>query len=75
MIKLKINTKTQNYPILIGKGLVPKISTLLKKNSIKFSKCLLIVDNKIPNSFQKKIINSISKKKNKSYLFQCKRKK
>ena len=63
MIKLKIKTKTQNYSILIGKGLVAQISNVLKQNSIKFNKCLLVIDKKIPKIFKKKIINSISKKK------------
>ena len=53
--KIQINTKNHNYPIIIGSGLIAKISKLLNNNSIKFGKCLLVIDNKIP----KKLINKI----------------
>ena len=55
VIKIQINTKNHNYPIIIGSGLIAKISKLLNNNSIKFGKCLLVIDNKIP----KKLINKI----------------
>ena len=57
VIKIQINTKNHNYPIIIGSGLIAKISKLLNNNSIKFGKCLLVIDNKIP----KKLINKIFK--------------
>ena len=41
-IKLKINTKTQEYSIIIGSNLVSNISKILKENSINFKQCLLI---------------------------------
>jgi 3-dehydroquinate synthase len=63
MIKLIIKTKTHKYPIIIGKKLIKKIPTIFKKNYIKFNKCLLIIDKKVPSFFTRKIINSISKKK------------
>ena len=46
-IKLKINTKAQNYSIIIGVNLVNNISKILKQNSINFKQCLLIVDKNI----------------------------
>ena len=46
-IKLKIKTKTQNYPIIIGSNLISKIEKLGKSNSINFEKCLLVIDTKI----------------------------
>ena len=35
-IKLKIKTKTQEYPIIIGSYLISNISKILRDNSIKF---------------------------------------
>ena len=47
LIKLKINTKTQQYSIIIGSNLVSNISKILKENSINFKQCLLIIDKNI----------------------------
>ena len=43
-IKLIVKTNTQKYPILIGNNLISKISKIINNNSIKFEKCLLIID-------------------------------
>ena len=43
-IKLKIKTKTQKYFILIGSNLISKFNKILNQNSIKFEKCLLLID-------------------------------
>ena len=51
-IKLNINTKSQSYPIIIGSNLVNNIGNIVQKNSLKFKKCLLIIDKNI----SKKII-------------------
>ena len=48
-IKLTIKTKTQKYPILIGHKLINKISKILNNNSIKFEKCLFVIDRNVPN--------------------------
>ncbi len=59
-IKLKIKTKTQEYPIIIGSNLISNILKLTKNNSLNFKKCLLIIDKNIPkkNYFKnKKILN------------------
>ena len=56
IIKIQINTKNHKYPIIIGSGLTTKISKLLNKNSIKFDKCLLVIDNKIPKTSINKIL-------------------
>ena len=66
-IKLKVNTNSK-YAIIIGSGLIGKLSKILNENSIKFDKCLLVIDNKIPKFLIKKIIKSLSKKKN-NYSF------
>ena len=66
-IKLIIKTKTQKYPILIGRNLVSKISKITKDNSIKFQKCLFIIDKNVP----KKLVFQIKKslKNNTKYFF------
>ncbi len=62
-IRLKINTKTQKYPIVIGSNLVSNLGDIAKKNSINFKKCLLIVDKNISKKIISRIKKSLSKKK------------
>jgi 3-dehydroquinate synthase/shikimate kinase/3-dehydroquinate synthase len=62
-IKLKINTKTQQYPIIIGSNLYSNISRIIKENSISFKKCLIVADNNAPKKIILKIKKSLSKKK------------
>ena len=61
-IKLKVNTGNSKYKIIVGSGIVGKLSKIFNENSIKFNKCLLVIDSKIPKSLIKKIIKSLSKK-------------
>ena len=63
LIKLKINTKTQRYSIIIGSNLIPNMSMILKENSIYFKKCLLVIDKNISKHFISKIKKSLNKKK------------
>ena len=69
IIKLQINTKNHKYPIIIGSGLITKISKLLNNNSVKFSKCLLVIDNKIPKKLINKIFKSLQKKQTITHFF------
>ena len=62
-IKLKINTKTQQYPIIIGSNLSSKILKIINENSINFNQCLLVVDMNVSKKFIFKIKKSLSKKK------------
>ena len=62
-IKLKIKTKTQNYPIIIGSNLVSKISKLTKNESIDFNKCLLIIDKNVPKKMINKVNQAFNQKK------------
>ena len=55
--KLIVNSNSQKYPIIIGPNIISKLSTLIKINSIKFNKCLLVIDKNIP----KKMIATIKK--------------
>jgi len=60
--KIVIGTKTQKYPIFIGKSLIPKMRFLLNKNLKNFEKCLVIVDKNVPKKILKKIIKILNKK-------------
>ena len=70
-IKLKINTKTQKYSIIIGSNLVTNLSKILKENSINFKKCLLIIDRNISKQFISKIKKSLNKKNIYVHLFKA----
>ena len=48
-INLKIKTKSQEYPIIIGSNLISNIAKITFDNSIKFKKCLLVIDKNISN--------------------------
>ena len=71
IIKLKIKTKSQNYPIIIGSNLISNISKLVKNNSVNFKKCLLIVDKNISRKIISKIKKSLTRKKLYVYYFQA----
>ena len=62
-IKLKINTKTQKYSIIIGSNLGSSVSKILLDNSIDFKQCLLVIDKNISKHFISKIKKSLNKKK------------
>ena len=62
-IKLKIETKTQKYPIIIGSNLITNFSKIIKNNSLTFNQCLIVVDKNVPKKFITKIKNSLKKKK------------
>jgi len=62
-IKLNINSKTQQYSIIIGSNLCSSISKIIKENSIDFKQCLLIVDKNISKKIVFKIKESLKKKK------------
>jgi 3-dehydroquinate synthase/shikimate kinase/3-dehydroquinate synthase len=62
-IKLKINTKTQKYSIVIGSNLGSNVSKILRENSINFKQCLLVIDKNISKHFISKIKKSLNKNK------------
>ena len=68
-IKLKIKTKSENYPIIIGSNIIKNLSLYLNKNSINFNQCLLIIDKKVPSIMVSKITTSLKKKKISKFLF------
>ena len=70
-IKLKIKTKTQTYPIIIGSNLMGNISKIIENNSIKFQRTLIIVDKKISKKIVLKIKKSLNKKNFYIYYFKA----
>ncbi len=68
-IKLNIKTKNETYPIIIGNDLTKKLQSILKKNSITFNQCLLIIDKRVPKKILNKIIRSLKNKKIFKYYF------
>ena len=68
-IKLQINTRDHRYPIFIGSGLITKLSKLLNSSSIKFTKCLLVIDSKVPKTLINKILKSLPKKQTIIHMF------
>ena len=73
-IKLTVKTNTQRYLIYIGSGLISNLGIQIKKNSIHFNKCLLVIDNKIQKKFISKIKASLKNKKIFTYLIEAKEK-
>ena len=61
-IKLRINTKTQEYPIIIGSNLLSNISKIMKDNSVHSKQCLLLIDKNISKKIILRIKKSLTKK-------------
>ena len=70
-IKLKINTKLENYPIIIGSNLIKNLNLYLKKNSINFNQCLLVIDENVPSKMIFEIRKSLKKKKVSRFMFKA----
>jgi 3-dehydroquinate synthase len=70
-IKLKIKTKTQEYPIIIGSNLISNISKIIKANSLNFKQCLLIIDKNISKKIVSKIKKSLIKKNTYVYFYKA----
>ena len=70
-IKLKINTKLENYPIIIGSNLIKNLNLYLKKNSINFNQCLLVIDENVPSKMIFEIGKSLKKKKVSRFMFKA----
>ena len=61
--KIKINTKTKKYSIVIGRGLINKVDEILNNNNLFFEKCLIVNDSNIPNNFKKLLSKKLKSKK------------
>ncbi len=69
IIKLKVKTEKDSYPILIGKNLITNLPKLFKENSINLKRCLIVIDKNVPNKFVTKIKKSFNNKVNIFYIF------
>ena len=67
--KLIVKTKSQKYPILIGENLISKFSKIFKEEKINFSKCLVVIDQNIPNKIVKNLKKKLSGEKFFFYYF------
>ena len=54
--KIIVKTKNKNYPIIIGNNLINRFSNIIKKNSLNFNQCLLVVDDNVPKKFINQIL-------------------
>ena len=61
LIKLKVNTNSQQYSIIIGNNILKKVNKFLKENSIDFNQCLLVIDKNIPKNLVKDTLKSLPK--------------
>ena len=55
--KIIVKTESGNYPIIIGRNLISNLSKILAKNSIKFEKCLLVIDNCLQKEWLLKLLS------------------
>ena len=62
LIKLKIKTDGQEYPILIGNNILNKLKVLLKENLINYNQCLVVVDTNIPKKKIDKVLKFLPKR-------------
>ena len=70
-IKIQVDTRDHKYPIIIGSKIINNLSKILRNNSIRFDKCLLIIDNKVPKNIVKKILKSLHKKRTITHIFKA----
>ena len=68
-INIKIRTKNNSYPIVIGNNLIMNLMKVIKKNCLDFNRCLMIVDKKIPKKFLNQIKLALSNKDKSIYFF------
>lgn len=61
-IKLNVKTKLDNYPIIIGSKIIKNLDFYLRKNSINFQKCLLVIDKNVPKKMVSKVTKALKDK-------------
>ncbi len=62
-MNLKVKTNINNYSVIIGKNLCPKINKIILKERIYSQKFLLVYDSKVPTKMIKSILNRFNTKK------------
>ena len=68
-IKLVVKTSSKNYPIIIGSNIIKNISSIIQTNNIKFNKCLIVADKKVPKKNLSILKKKISCKTKSIHLF------
>jgi len=68
-VKLIIKTSSARYPIIIGPDISINLPKVLRSNSIKFQKCLIVIDKNIPNKMTSKVVKSFKGEKIFKYYF------
>ena len=68
-IKLKIKTKTQEYPIIIGSKLILNISKICENNKLYFRKCLIVIDKNISKNIILQIKKSLNAQSIHTYIY------
>ena len=68
-VNIKIKTKNNSYSIVIGNNLIKNLMKVIKRNSLDFNRCLIIVDKNIPKKFLNQIKLSLSNKDKSIYFF------
>jgi 3-dehydroquinate synthase len=61
LIKLRVNTGNQKYPIFIGNNILNKLKKFLIESSVNFNQCLVVVDKNVPKKLINKVLNSLPK--------------
>ena len=72
---LIINTKTKKYPIFIGSNIIKNIQKIFFSQKIFSEKCLIVVDNNIPNKLKINLFRNINIKSKITYNFAASEKK
>ncbi len=67
--KLPIKTISKKYNIFLGSNILSKFSSILKSEKIKFDKCLIIIDKKVPKKKINVLKQSIDCRKKILYFF------
>ena len=62
-IKLIVKTNSKKYPLIIGSNILKNSSKIIRSNKIKFQKCMIVVDRKIPKKKLLELKKNISCKK------------
>ena len=67
--RILVKTESKTYPILVGDKLINNLPKILKKNNLKFKKCLIIIDKNIPTKYLSLLKFKLRNKKTFIYKF------
>ena len=62
LIRLKVDTNSLKYSIIIGNNILKKINKFLKENFIDFNQCLLVIDKNVPKNLIRDTLKSLPKR-------------